>query len=50
MNEDILFATVRLNLERMWREAERMARLTAASGHYGPDAESALSRETGGRG
>ena len=50
MNEDILFATVRMNLERMWREAERQARLGVAKGHYAPDHESVVSREAGGRG
>lgn len=50
MNEDMLFATVRLSLERMWREAERLARLTAETGQYAADPESDLSRQAGGRG
>ena len=50
MNEYILFATVQMNMERLWREAERKARLVAAAGDYAPDPESVLSRLTGGRG
>ncbi len=49
MNEYILFETVRIGMERMWREAERQARLLAIQGHYAPEAEAERSREAGGR-
>ena len=49
MNEHINFEVVRQQIQRVWAEAERRARLFTDESHYMPDPETVASRGTGGR-
>lgn len=49
MNGDLWLDVAMARLERIWRAAERRARLARDSAYFGADEDTKLSRSTGGR-
>jgi hypothetical protein len=49
MNGDLWLDLAMARLERIWRAAERRARLARDSAYFGSDEDAKLSRSTGGR-